>query len=98
MSHTKPEPNATNGIRTAVAEHKQQEVYETERITQRMTRVRSKYNTSGSLIALFIDNHANPLDHKWHSTEEENPALKENFTGDTAHFPERKVCSLKIYP
>ena len=34
MSHTKPEPIATKGIRTAVAEQKQQEVYETERITQ----------------------------------------------------------------
>ena len=34
MSYTKPEPNAKNGIRTAVAEQKQQEVYETERITQ----------------------------------------------------------------
>ena len=34
MSHTKPEPNAKNGIRTAVAEQKQQEVYETECITQ----------------------------------------------------------------
>ena len=34
MSYTKPEPNAKNGIRTAVAEQKQQEVYEAERITQ----------------------------------------------------------------
>ena len=34
MSYSKPEPNAKNGIRTAVAEQKQQEVYETERITQ----------------------------------------------------------------
>ena len=33
MSYTKPEPNATNGIRTTVAEQKQQ-VYEKERITQ----------------------------------------------------------------
>ena len=34
MSCTKPEPNAKNGIRTAVAEQKQHELYETERITQ----------------------------------------------------------------
>ena len=26
MSHTKPEPNATNGIRTTVAKQKQQQV------------------------------------------------------------------------
>ena len=38
MSHTKPEPNATNGIRTTVAEQRQQEVYiniKRERITQK---------------------------------------------------------------
>ena len=29
MSYTKPEPNGKNGIRMAVAEQKQQEVYET---------------------------------------------------------------------
>ena len=34
MSHTKPEQNATKGIRTTVTEQKQQEVYKTERITQ----------------------------------------------------------------
>ena len=34
MSYTRPEPNAKNGIRTEIAEQKQQEVYETERITQ----------------------------------------------------------------
>ena len=34
MSYTKPEPNAKNGIRTAIAEQKQQEVYETKRRTQ----------------------------------------------------------------
>ena len=34
ISYTKPEPNSKNGIRTAVAEQKQQEVYEKERITQ----------------------------------------------------------------
>ena len=33
-SYTKPEQNAKNGIRTEIAEQKQQEVYETERITQ----------------------------------------------------------------
>ena len=34
MSYIKPGPNAKNGIRMAVAEQKQQEVYETECITQ----------------------------------------------------------------
>ena len=34
ISYTKPEPNAKNGIRTEIAEQKQQEVYKTERITQ----------------------------------------------------------------
>ena len=58
------------------------------------TRVRSKY--SDSLMALFSDNHANPPDHNVNGIQlEENPVLKENFTRDTAHFPERKVCSLK---
>ena len=34
MSHTKPEPNATKGKRTTVAEGKQEEV--TERVTQEL--------------------------------------------------------------
>ena len=55
------------GIRTPVAEQKQQEVYETTHNPAISTRVRSKYNTSDSLMALFSDNHANPPDHKWHS-------------------------------
>ena len=33
---------------------------------------------------------SNPPNHKWHSLEE-NPALKEHSTGDTAHFIEKRV-------
>ena len=34
MNYTKPQPDAKNGIRTKITEQKQQEVYETELITQ----------------------------------------------------------------
>ena len=46
-------------------------------------------------MALFSDNHANPPNKKNGIQQGKNPALKENFTRDTTHSPERKVCSLK---
>ena len=50
MSYTKPEPNTKNGIRTEIAEQKQQEVYE----TAMSTRVRSKSNTIQRQFNSFV--------------------------------------------
>ena len=98
ISYTKSEPNAKNGIRTAVAEQKQQEVFETEHITQqRPTRVRSgvrsKYNTSDSLMALFSGNHANPPDHKWHSMRRKSSAKRKFYKGHRSLSREKSVFS-----
>ena len=49
ISYTKPEPNAKNGIRTEIAEQKQQEVYETERITHQCQPV-SDQNTTPATV------------------------------------------------
>ena len=47
--YTKPEPNAKNGIRTEIAEQKQQEVYERERITQQCQLVRDQITTPATV-------------------------------------------------
>ena len=57
------------------------------------TRVRSKYNTSDSLSALFSDNHANPPDHNWHSMRRKSSAKRKFYKGHRSLSREKSVFS-----
>ena len=62
------------------------------------TCIRSKYNTSDSLMPLFSDNHANPPDHKWHSMRKKSSAKRKFYKGHRSLSREKSVFSKKYTP
>ena len=79
MSHTKPEQNATNGIRTIVAKQKQQEVIYIDRMTFEI-KIQNTWLCSVTIAQIL-------------QIIRRKSSAKRKFTGSTAHFIEKRVYS-----
>ena len=82
MSHTKPEPNATKGIRTTVTEQKHRMTFEIKIQHQRQLHMACN---------LFSDNHANSPNHKWHSLIRKFSAKRKFYRGHCSFQREKDV-------